>query len=134
MKYTFNYQGKNKTVNVPQEYIDKNKRSLGITTTEAIHLWLYDNGYEENSEANALGEKAEGVRISNSTKKRKKKEPDIIKRSIVNALSDCIAELQIADHALGTVNIINGERNFTFSVDDEVYEVTLSKKRKPKNL
>ena len=59
MKYTFTADnGKEKTVSIPDDYIRTNKKNLGLTTKEAIELWLFDNNYIENAEADALTQKA----------------------------------------------------------------------------
>lgn len=143
MKYTFDYNGKEKTVTIPDDYIQKNKRSLGVSTTEAIHLWLYDNGYESNAEADALNEQAKGVKVRNSgasVRKKPSRKPDIVKRAIVTELhryfdKEIIEMLNEKDvpQEIKNVEIINPERTISFTLGEDTYEVILSKKRKPKN-
>ena len=60
MKYTVN----GKSVNIPNEELEKNMKALEITREEAIQLWLEDNGFEENEEQNALDEKAKKVKVN----------------------------------------------------------------------
>lgn len=60
MKYTVN----GKSVNIPNEELEKNMKALELTKEEAIQLWLEDNGFEENEEQNALDEKAKKVKVN----------------------------------------------------------------------
>lgn len=60
MRYTVN----GKSVNIPNEELEKNMKALEITREEAIQLWLEDNGFEENEEQNALDEKAKKVKVN----------------------------------------------------------------------
>ena len=58
MKYTFINGEKQQTVEIPDEVIKKHKRTLGCTTSEAINLFLFDEGYIENDEVTKLTNKA----------------------------------------------------------------------------
>ena len=60
MKYTVN----GKTVNIPNEELEKSMKVLELTKEEAIQLWLEDNGFEENEEQNVLDEKAKKVKVN----------------------------------------------------------------------
>lgn len=60
MKYTVN----GKSVNIPNEELEKSMKALELTREEAIQLWLEDNGFEENEEQNALDEKAKKVKVN----------------------------------------------------------------------
>ena len=60
MKYTVN----GKTVNIPNEELEKSMKVLELTKDEAIQLWLEDNGFEENEEQNSLDEKAKKVKVN----------------------------------------------------------------------
>ena len=60
MKYTVN----GKSVNIPNEELEKSMRVLELTRDEAIQLWLEDNGFEDNEEQNALDEKAKKVKVN----------------------------------------------------------------------
>ena len=54
MKYTFINGEKQQTVEIPDEIIKKHKRTLGCTTSEAINLFLFDEGYIKNDEVTKL--------------------------------------------------------------------------------
>ena len=60
MKYTVN----GKSVNIPNEELEKSMRVLELTRDEAIQFWLEDNGFEDNEEQNALDEKAKKVKVN----------------------------------------------------------------------
>lgn len=138
MKYTFiNVQGQEQTIDVPQEYIDKQMRSLGCNAVEACDLYVYDEGYADDETANQLNEKAAG------TKKRRgpKCKADPIKRGIIEYILRQFNEAAIttADGHVMTEEtaVVNPERIVQFKIyaDDDTfdtYEITLSRKRKPK--
>ena len=132
MKYTFEYKGKQKTIDIPQEYIDQQKRSLGRNTTikEIIDLYLFDNGYEGNAEADALTAKAGNIKHDVDRKPRKKPErkPDEVKRALIEALFECVQGYA----GVRDPQVTNIERMIAFSLGEDNYEITLSKKRKPK--
>ena len=58
MKYNFN----GKVLNIPDAEIEKNMKALEISRDEAIEMWLDDNDYIENEEAEALTEKAKVIK------------------------------------------------------------------------
>lgn len=140
MKYTFTADnGKEKTVSIPDDYIRTNKKNLGLTTKEAIELWLFDNDYIENAEADALTQKAKGVGIKvggKSPRKAPTRKPDYTKRTLISEIKNSLEGLAL-DAGSGSVEISNisvpnVERVVRFELGDDTYELTLSKKRKPK--
>lgn len=134
MKYIFiDTSDIERTIEVPQEYIDRTRRSLNCSVAEACDLYVYDEGYAENEAANELNAKA------GTQKKRKgpKRKEDPIKRALINYLQDTLAhDVKIAvdslDHYPTNVTITNPERIVQFKIDDDIYELTLSRKRKTK--
>lgn len=144
MKYTFTADnGKEKTVSIPDDYIRTNKKNLGLTTKEAIELWLFDNDYIENAEADALTQKAKGTgtRVGGAAKRKAPvRKPDYTKRTLISEIKNSLEGLSIAVDDAGSVlvkvsdiSIPNVERIVRFQLGDDTYELTLSKKRKPKN-
>lgn len=142
MKYTFTADnGKEKTVSIPDDYIRTNKKNLGLTTKEAIELWLFDNDYIENAEADALTQKAKGNHRVGGTSKRKApvRKPDYTKRTLISEIKNSLEGLvlDVEDEGSGSIevsniSIPNLERVVRFELGDDTYELTLSKKRKPK--
>ena len=143
MKYTFTVDnGKEKTVSIPDDYIRTNKKNLGLTTKEAIELWLFDNDYIENAEADALTQKAKGanVRVGGTSKRKTPvRKPDYTKRTLISEIKNSLEGLVLDVEGAGSgsteisnISIPNLERVVRFELGDDTYELTLSKKRKPK--
>lgn len=128
MNYTFtNKNGREQTVNIPEEYIHRQQASLGIGMMEACKLYLSDEGYVENAAIDELTAKANG-------KPKRKKKEDPIKRAIISELCGLLAngDFHIEDDAADTAQIIHPERIVSFTLGDDTYTFTLAKKRKPK--
>lgn len=136
MKYTFtDEQGKQQTVEIPEEIIRKHKRNLGLTTSGAIKLFLSDEGYISDAVVEELTAKAkEG---NDTAKTRKPRKPDYTKRAIIQEVVEALKGLGmetedgikiIADNVEAT----NIERIVAFTIGCDKYELTLSKKRKSK--
>lgn len=146
MKYTFSYNGGTKTVNIDDAWIKKQCHLLGISKREAIEMWLSDEGYVENDTVRELTERATqnkcGV-VGASTKPRKKPErkPDYVKRAVIQTLKESLEEVANFINEDGSdlapvphdIEVTNIERVISFTIGDDKYEVTLSKKRKPKD-
>lgn len=131
MQYTFiNSLGKKQTINVPQEYIDKQRQSLGCSVKEACELYAFDEGYADNETANELNDKA----TKSSKRKGRKRKPDAVKRALIEYLMECIDGKAFATadgmNVCEDAGIINPERIIQFMIGDDTYEITLSKKRK----
>ena len=134
MRYTFPYKDATKTVNIPDDWIQKTKISLRCSTSEAIDMWLCDHDYIENAEQQALNEKAKKNRVlpdvGRKTRKPPQRKPDETKRELISFMRERLAELEILD--VEDIEVTNIERIIAFRIGDDNYELTLSKKRKPK--
>ena len=133
MKYTFTKaDGSQKTVEIADEWLNKTRRNLGINAQEAIELWLCDNGYLTDEEQEALNAKAAGanagLRVQSKERKKPTRKPDEVKRALIVALNDFLCNYAGTED----VTVTNIERIIAFSIGDDQYELTLSKKRKPK--
>lgn len=141
MRYTFNNPetDKQQTVEIDDSWINKQCSLLGISKREAIYMWLSDEGYITNEIVAELTQKAKANGVSihgESTKPRKKPErkPDYEKRTVIAALADYLREYGgNLEYEIENVEVTNIERVITFTVGDNKFELTLSKKRKPKN-
>lgn len=132
MKYTFTTEnGAQKTINIADEVFVQGRKE-GLTNREIIDRYLSDEGYivdpvvaelTEKAKANGTGLKARTGKCKAPTRK-----PDETKRALIVALNDFLC-----DYA-GTkdVTVTNIERIIAFRIGDDNYELTLSKKRKPK--
>lgn len=135
MKYTFtNIDGTQKTVNISEDVLTQGKRE-GLSTRETIDRFLSDEGYIVDPTVRELTEKAKSNGINNAGKvssgKRKAptRKPDLVKRMLIEGLSKYMFE---AYAEVKNVQVTNIERIIAFSIGDDNYELTLSKKRKPK--
>ena len=126
---TYNFEGKN--INIPDDEIEKSMKVLGISKEEAIDLWLCDNDYEEDEEAEALTVKAKAVkRYEKADKPRKattkERKVDEEKKQLLNF---CRIPIEGAG---GIITNVKNEAEFSFTFGDNCYTVKLVKHRPPK--
>lgn len=136
MKHTFiTAEGREKTVNIPDEVLAQGRKER-LSVKETIDRYLSDEGYvvdpivaELTAKAKANGVNTAG-RAAGEKKPRKAptRKPDETKRALIQAL------FEFVDGYAGTdnVEVTNIERMIAFSIGEDKYEITLSKKRKPK--
>ena len=67
------------------------------------------------------------LKLSKKPKPKKERKPNQAKRDIIQVLNEALTD--IADN----VTVTNIERQISFELDGETYEVTLVQKRKPKS-
>lgn len=126
---TYNFEGKN--INIPDDEIEKSMKVLGISKEEAIDLWLCDNDYEEDEEAEALTVKAKAVkRYEKADKPRKatakERKVDEEKKRLLNF---CRIPIEGAG---GIVTNVKNEAEFSFTFGGNCYTIKLVKHRPPK--
>lgn len=128
MKYTFaDKDGKQRTVNIPDDDIKRAKSAYGLSNKEAIDMWLVDEGYLSDPVVEELNAKAKANGVKGGSKKRTvRRKEDPIKRALIASLFDCIQEYAGVEDAA----VRNPERIISFSLGNDTYEITLSKKRK----
>ena len=141
MKHTFITEaGTEKTINIPDEVLTQGRKEQ-LTVKETIERYLSDEGYivdptvaELTSKAKANKVNGAGRQQSDGKRKRKapQRKPDYTKRAVIEILADVIREMDITGMTPHDVEVTNIERMIAFSLGDDKYEVTLSKKRKPK--
>ena len=115
-------------------------KALKVSEAEAREILAYDAEVEHTSKAefDLPPDKLEVARKFAHTGTRKMKEtglnlpkkerkPNEAKREIVEALRQAISEMS------DNVTVTNIERQISFELDGETYEVTLVQKRKPKS-
>ena len=134
MKYTFKHKGAEKTIEIPDEYIATQKRTLGLSNKEAIDLYLFDEGYAENEFVSEMTEKAKKNKsqsVGRSKRKAPKRKEDPIKRSMIAFLLDSLINVpQAYNLSIECPTVVNPERIISFTIGEDTYELTLSKKRK----
>ena len=128
------YKVDGKNINIPDIFIEKQMKTLGLTRQEAVDLYLSDEGLKESPEVNELtmkakaagtGAKATGEKTARKPPERK---PDDIKRAMIAGLAEYIDKVD----GVSGLEVTNIERMIAFEYDGEKYEVTLTRKRKPK--
>lgn len=136
MKCTFvNKNNEQQTIEIPAEFIERTRRSLGCDVREACQIYLSDEGYIDNDVVDFYTQKANGGKKRRGPKRKE----DPIKRSLIQFLEWKLRDGEIdEDHGFDVqatptnVKVTNPERIIQFEIGDETYEVTLSRKRKPK--
>lgn len=134
MRYTI-HEGPNagKRINIPDAVIEQGLRE-DLTRAETIERYLSDEGFLENAVVAELTQKAKDNKAVNhdagAKPKRKAptRKPDEVKRAIVAAIAEFVEGIEGVDN----VNITNVERMIAFAYAGDNFEVTLTKKRKPK--
>lgn len=136
MKYTFTKEnGQQTTVEIPEKIITQHKKDLGCTTKEAIELYLFDEGYISDPTVDELTQKAKKNKNNlgagkGKTRKTPTRKPDMVKREIVEYLKNVLESNE--NIGFENIEVKNIERIIAFSIGDDNYELTLSKKRAPK--
>jgi len=143
MKHTFiTADGKSKTINIPDEVLAQGRKER-LSVKETIERYLSDEGYIVDPTVEALTEKAKANKVNGAgrqqgeKKKRKApvRKPDETKRAMIRELNDFLSSLGNDEGPLNMIHdieVTNIERMIAFSIGEDKYEITLSKKRKPK--
>lgn len=127
MKYNLN----GKQIAIPDSEITGFEKKYGLSTEEAIQLWLEDNDYLENEVVNELVEKSKGQRHYEKSEKARKsatreRKVDEEKKALLNLMVDAI-------NSKYWVEAIKNEAEFSFKVGENSYTVKLVKHRPPKD-
>ena len=131
MKYTVN----GKTVDIPNEELEKSMKALELTRDEAIQLWLEDNGFEENEEQNALDEKAKKVKVNHGagdSGKGKNAKPRTV--VVSDEKKELFSEIfsNLADVYKENAQIEKENKLITVKIADRIFKIDIIEKRKPK--
>jgi len=127
----YHYEGRN--INIPDQVIDIGIKE-GLTRQEAVDRYLSDEGLAVDPTVAALTEKAKaagtGAKATGERKERKapERKPDEVKRAMIKGLAQYLSE---QEHII-QIEITNLERMIAFEFAGEKYELTLTRKRKPK--
>ena len=124
-----------KVVNVPNDEVTKLQTQLKLSRSEAVELWLYDEGYIENAEADELTAKAKENKISHNaraevkqkTQRERVVKEDKVKESIIQAVADMLPNLQAEN-----VVIEKKGKLITFTVGEDKFKFDLIRQRPPK--
>lgn len=126
-----------KRVNIPDKTIEQYRKAFGITQTEAVQVWLEEEGYETNEELEALEQKAKDNRITATihqakaytpkTQRERVKKPDPTKEGIITAIAEMLPTLNAED-----IEIANAGKIITFTIGGDKYKLDLIRQRPPK--
>lgn len=122
--------GKERTANIPDDWIRNQCLIYGIDVEDAAEMWLSDHELIENETVAELTKKAQGItnRVESGKRKAPARKPDMVKQGIIAGLHD-----YLLSGPEQNVTVANPERMITFTLGDDNYELVLTKKRKPKN-
>ena len=121
-----------KVVNVPNKAIANLQAQLGLSRSEAVELWLYDEGYVDNAEADALTAKAKENKVSHNaraevkqkTQRERVVKEDKVKEAIIQAVADMLPSLEATN-----VVIEKKGKLITFTVGEDKFKFDLIRQR-----
>ena len=124
-----------KVVQVPNDEVSKLATALKISRSEAVEVWLYDEGYIENKEADELTAKAKENKISHNaraevkqkTQRERVVKEDKVKEAIIQAVADMLPSLNAEN-----VVIEKKGKLITFTVGEDKFKLDLIRQRPPK--
>ena len=117
LRYTFtDKNGQSQVAEIPAEVLRKGRRK-GQSNKDTIFIYLAEQGFA-----------VDAPKVEQKKRTARPRKTDKQKQSIINVLVDAMRQ-----QGNIKINVINDERQFQFEINDELYEVTLVKKRKPKN-
>jgi hypothetical protein len=125
---------------IDEAKVQQYMRIFGISEAEALQMLeddaTIDAGGKCEWETEPTAEQKKAMRQARmadrspkekATKRAKKENPD--KQRIISAFVDCITEKELGDWG-STINVVNPEREFEFSLNGITYKVVLSVPRK----
>ena len=139
MPYYIPYKLPNgKVKQVPSGEVEHLMRTMGLTKSQAVEVWLEDEGLLHNEEQEALCQKAKDNRITATihqakaeykpkTQRERVVKEDKVKEGIVQAIADLLPSLDATE-----VNIEKKGKLITFKVGEDAFKVDLIRQRPPK--
>ena len=132
------YKMNGKSIKIPDAEIEKSMKALELSREEAIQMWLEDEGYLENEEQEALDAKAKASRITatihqasakdvkKKTQKERVQKEDSTKEMIIAEIAEMLPKFA------ENVQILNKNKLISFQIGEDLFEIDLKRKRKPK--
>lgn len=126
--------------NISEEKITKLMEALEISREEAIEVIQFDDGELENEEVNEMTEKAKtvdkgekrgrkvGTKMAGVTQQTRKKKENPTKARVIRDIKTLLEGLGDIDN----VEVPNPEKTIMFKIGEDVFEIDLKQKRKPK--
>ena len=134
MKYTLE---NGKVVNIPDNEIEYNMKTLELSKEEAIDLWLEDNDYQVNEELEELDSKAKKVKIDHQASaidktEKKDRKPRTVKVSDTKQAVFVNIHNFLVETYGENVEIVKENKLLSLKVGDKTFKVDLIEQRPPK--
>lgn len=131
------YSHNGKLLNIPKKTIEGYMKKLKISATDAIQMWLEDEGYLDNSEQLELCEKAKANRITATIHEAKGKERKKSEKPKTVKVSDEKQKLfnEILENIYKyyeNVEILKENKLIQVKTGGKVFKIDLIEQRKPK--
>lgn len=125
-----------KSVKISSKWVYDTCDKLELDITEALEMWLSDNGYLDNEEQDTLDQqaKASGVKVLAKEKVERKKstrerKPNIDKENIITAF----AHFMLENDNFSLINVENKSKLITFTYNNKQFKLDLTETRQKKS-
>lgn len=124
-----------KKIKIPDDEIKRSMEFLGLSKSEAIQMYLEDEGYLDNPYVDELTAKAKEAKISHDAKSEKprknagkprERKPDEEKEKLIDLLANALVAEGIE------AKVTNKSKIIEFSIGENHYKLDLIKQRPPK--
>ena len=134
MKYTL---PSGKTINIPDQIIEKSMKALELSQDEAIEMYLEDEGYLDNEEQNELDEKAKKVKIDHQASavdktEKKEKKPRVVKISDEKQLLFSQIVEMLTDNEQN-YQILKENKLISVQIGEKIFKIDLIESRQKKS-
>lgn len=129
------YELNGKKIKIPDDEIKRSMEFLGLSKSEAIQMYLEDEGYLDNPYVDELTAKAKEAKISHDAKSEKprknagkprERKPDEEKEKLIDILANALVAEGIE------TKVTNKSKIIEFSIGENHYKLDLIKQRPPK--
>ena len=129
------YELNGKKIKIPDDEIKRSMEFLGLSKSEAIQMYLEDEGYLDNPYVDELTAKAKEAKISHDAKSEKprknagkprERKPDEEKEKLIDILANALVAEGFE------AKVTNKSKIIEFSIGENHYKLDLIKQRPPK--
>ena len=129
------YKINGKRVQIPKAEIEKNMEKLELSESEAIQLWLEDNGYEVNEEQEILDSKAKQIKIDYGVDKEKGKKLSSPKKvKVSNEKKELYHKVysELLTYGNSNVTILKEYKLIQVKIGEKTFKIDIIETRPPK--
>lgn len=129
------YKINGKSVQIPKAEIEKNMEKLELSESEAIQLWLEDNGYEVNEEQEILDSKAKQTKIDYGVDKEKGKKLSSPKKvKVSNEKKELYHKVysELLTYGNSNVTILKEYKLIQVKIGEKTFKIDIIETRPPK--